>query len=196
MGDILRAERNKPGSLWAEEIEYHMREGGLVPSELSMKLLQSHISTAMEGGRKKFILDGFPRKIEQAILFEKKVRRCQKDPNRLWLTSPNIGSCKAAVFLQCPKEKMIERLLERSKTSERIDDNVFVFEKRYEGYLKDSLPVVEHLKNVNVRVIEVSCDNQHISTKELNRIDIFSRKRRTGLDRFQRCTHGIVKEMP
>lgn len=75
MGDILRAERNTPGSKWAEEIEYHMREGGLVPSELSMKLLRSHISKAMGGERKKFILDGFPRKIDQAILFEKEVHR-------------------------------------------------------------------------------------------------------------------------
>lgn len=90
---------------------------------------------------------------------------------------------------------MIERLLQRSKTSGRIDDNVVVFEKRYEGYLKDSLPVVEHLKNVNVRLIEVSCDDQHILMRELKRIDIFSRKRRTGMDQIQRCAHGIVRTM-
>lgn len=75
MGDILRAERNKPDSPWAEKIKHEMREGGLVPSELSLELLQSHISQAMRGGRKKFILDGFPRKIDQADLFEKKVCR-------------------------------------------------------------------------------------------------------------------------
>jgi UMP-CMP kinase len=74
MGDILRAERNTPGSPWAEEIEYQIREGGLVRSELSTELLQSHISKALEGGRRKFILDGFPRKVDQAILYEKKVR--------------------------------------------------------------------------------------------------------------------------
>ena len=75
MGDLLRAERNTPGSPWAEEIQHHMREGGLVPSDLSMSLLQSYLSKALEGGRRKFILDGFPRKIDQAILFEKKVRQ-------------------------------------------------------------------------------------------------------------------------
>ena len=88
MGDILRAERNKLGSPCREEIEYHMREGGLVPSELSMRLLQFHISEAMKGGRKKFILDGFPRKVDQAILFEKQVCRSSRDSNGFWLTSP------------------------------------------------------------------------------------------------------------
>lgn len=73
MGDILRAEILEPTSQWAEEIKEHMREGRLVPTELSMKLLESHITKATMGGRKKFILDGFPRKIDQAILFEKKV---------------------------------------------------------------------------------------------------------------------------
>lgn len=74
MGDLLRAETNTPGSPWAAEIQYHMREGGLVPSELSMDLLQIYLTKALEGGRRKFILDGFPRKIDQATLFEKKVR--------------------------------------------------------------------------------------------------------------------------
>lgn len=73
MGDILRAEKNMPGSPWSEEIDHQMREGGLVSDELSMTLLQSYISKAMKDGRQRFILDGFPRKIEQAVLFEEKV---------------------------------------------------------------------------------------------------------------------------
>jgi UMP-CMP kinase len=86
MGDILRAERDTPSSPWAKEIEDQIRKGGLVPSQLSMKLLQSHISKALVRGQRKFILDGFPRKVDQAILFEKKVRQ----PNKIhgvWLTS-------------------------------------------------------------------------------------------------------------
>lgn len=75
MGDILRAERNKAGSPYAEEIEHQMREGGLVSSELSLELLQFHIALAMEGGRRKFLLDGFPRKLDQVTLFKKKVCR-------------------------------------------------------------------------------------------------------------------------
>jgi UMP-CMP kinase len=85
MGGILRAERNTPNSSWVKEIEQQMREGDLVRSELSMELLQSHISKVLEGGRRKFILDGFSRKVDQAILFEEKVHQPKKFVTR-WLT--------------------------------------------------------------------------------------------------------------
>lgn len=71
-----------------------------------------------------------------------------------------MGPCKVAISLRCSKEKMIERLLKRSETSGRIDDKVSIFEKRYEGYLDESVPVIEHLRTANVKLIEVSslCD--------------------------------------
>lgn len=72
---------------------------------------------------------------------------------------------------------MLERLLQRSKISLRIDDNISIFEKRFEGYLQDSLPVVQHLKNFNVKLIVVSCNDRRMLMQELNVIDIFSRKR-------------------
>ena len=78
IGDILRAERDRLNSPWTEQIQYQMREGGLVCSEISMKLLFSSISVATMAGRRKFILDSFPRDIDQAVLFEKKVRKCQE----------------------------------------------------------------------------------------------------------------------
>ena len=43
-----------------------------------MKLLHSSISVAITAGRRKFILDGFPHNIDQAVLFKKKVRECQE----------------------------------------------------------------------------------------------------------------------
>ena len=75
MGDILRAEIDKLDSPWAEQIQYQMREGGLVRSDLSMRLLHSYIFAATMAGRKKFLLDGFPRNIDQAVLYEKNVRK-------------------------------------------------------------------------------------------------------------------------
>ena len=101
MGDILRAERSTPGSPWAEEIERQIREGGLVRSELSMELLQLHISKALERRRRKFFLDGFPRKVDQAILFEEKVRQPRKFDSR-WLT-PKDWSVQSSNILGLPK---------------------------------------------------------------------------------------------
>lgn len=61
---------------------------------------------------------------------------------------------------------MLERLLQRSKTSGRIDDNVATFEKRYAGYVEDSLPAIVHLMDREVTVFDVSCDNQLILIRE------------------------------
>lgn len=90
---------------------------------------------------------------------------------------------------------MVERMLQRSETSGRIDDNIATFEKRYRGYVNNSLPVVQHLKDMGVRIFEVSCDDHLGFTKELKGIDIYSRKRRRFLDPVQRCAHGTVKTM-
>ncbi|KAI9846087.1 MAG: hypothetical protein M1837_004343 [Sclerophora amabilis] len=113
-----------------------------------MDLLQHDISKALAAGFTKIILDGFPRNVDQAVLFDER-----------------IGPCKAAISLQCPKKILLERLTKRSETSGRIDDNIVTFEKRYEGFLQESMPVVEHLKATKAMLIEVSSNEKSTSTK-------------------------------
>ena len=73
MGDLLRDERDKPGSPWAQEINDAIYQGRLVSGELSIKVLQEHFSKGLKPRRNNVILDGFPRNIDQATLFEEKV---------------------------------------------------------------------------------------------------------------------------
>jgi len=75
----------------------------------------------------KFLIDGFPRKMDQALKFEEVV--C---PARLVL------------FFDCPEEEMERRLLERGKTSGRADDNADSIRKRFRTFVETSMPVVEH----------------------------------------------------
>lgn len=89
---------------------------------------------------------------------------------------------------------MIERLLQRSKTSGRIDDNVATYEKRYAGYLKDTLPIVKHLIDDRVTVFPVSCGDQFTLSKELKSIDKHGRKRRKVVDRIQREAYSMIKK--
>ena len=44
---------------------------------------------------------------------------------------------------------MLERVQKRAETSQRlrIDDNLETFEKRYQGYLDDTIPVTNHFRN-------------------------------------------------
>ena len=57
-GDLLRAERQRPGSKVGEEIERHIKSGSIVPVEITCKLLQNAMQ---ESGKSNFLVDGFPR---------------------------------------------------------------------------------------------------------------------------------------
>jgi len=57
-GDLLRAERNKPDSMFGELIDTHIKNGTIVPVEITCKLIQN----AMEASAaNRFLIDGFPR---------------------------------------------------------------------------------------------------------------------------------------
>jgi UMP-CMP kinase len=45
----------------------------IIPAQLTTSLLEKKIEAARAEGKTKFLLDGFPRSIEQALDFEKKV---------------------------------------------------------------------------------------------------------------------------
>merc|ERR1712013_34025 len=57
----------------AEEIREIMENGKLIPTWVLLKLLKDEM-VARKGCR--YLLDGFPRSLEQAIMFEKEVSAC------------------------------------------------------------------------------------------------------------------------
>ncbi|KAF4395269.1 hypothetical protein F8388_001656 [Cannabis sativa] len=66
-GDLLRAEI-KSGSENGTMIQEMIREGKIVPSEVTIKLLQKAMQ---DSGNDKFLIDGFPRNEENRAAFEK-----------------------------------------------------------------------------------------------------------------------------
>lgn len=54
-------------------IQNMMNEGKIVPSEVTIKLLQKAM---LESGNDKFLIDGFPRNEENRATFEAVVRLC------------------------------------------------------------------------------------------------------------------------
>jgi UMP-CMP kinase len=132
-GDLLRAEQARQGSQYGQMIKDYLKEGKIVPMEVTVKLLENamHEKLSKEGseGRGRFLIDGFPRKMDQAIFFEESV--C---PSRCTL------------FLDCPEDVMRERLLDRGKTSGRSDDNEESIKKRFKTFVETSMPVVDHFE--------------------------------------------------
>ena len=84
-GDLLRAEQKREGSQYGAMIEEYIREGQVVPMEVTIKLLENAMKAAFEerkntahqgwaDGKGRFLIDGFPRKMDQALQFDKDVR--------------------------------------------------------------------------------------------------------------------------
>ena len=53
------------------------------------------------------------------------------------------------LFFECSEEIMEERLLRRGETSGRADDNAESIKKRFQTYLKKTMPVIEHYEKSN-----------------------------------------------
>jgi UMP-CMP kinase len=129
-GDLLREERNSGSSL-ATMINTFIAEGKIVPAEITVGLLK----TAMEKSESnRFLVDGFPR--DMANL------RCWED-----IMAP-ICDVQFLLFLDCPQEIMLERLLERGKTSGRNDDNAESIKKRFKTYEESTRPIIEYFRGV------------------------------------------------
>lgn len=58
-GDLLRDEQNRPGSEFGEMIKEYIREGKIVPQEVTIQLLENAMQDAMDKEQKKrFLIDG------------------------------------------------------------------------------------------------------------------------------------------
>jgi len=145
-GDLLRVEQNREGSTYGQLIKTCIREGTIVPMEVTVKLLENAMCSAMEEGRPgdswatgygRFLIDGFPRKMDQALRFDEEV--C--------LSS-------LVLFFTTTEEVMLSRLLNRGKTSGREDDNEESIKKRFHTYRETTMPVVEYYNKLG-KVAEV-----------------------------------------
>nr|KJB78716.1 hypothetical protein B456_013G014300 [Gossypium raimondii] len=134
-GDLLRAEI-KSGSENGTMIQNMIKEGKIVPSEVTIKLLEKAM---LESGNDKFLIDGFPRNEENRAAFEAVTK-----------IEPEF-----VLFFNCPEEEMEKRLLSRNQGRE--DDNIETIRKRFKVFLDSSLPVIEYYKaKGKVREIEAA----------------------------------------
>lgn len=58
----------------------------------------------------------------------------------------SVCPSKFTLFFDCPEEVMQERLLNRGKTSGRIDDNAESIRKRFKTFEETSMPVVDYFE--------------------------------------------------
>jgi UMP-CMP kinase len=73
VGDLLREEASRPSSVYADFINKSIVESVIIPAQLTCDLVKLKMNSAMKSGTQRFLIDGFPRSLDQAIKFEEKV---------------------------------------------------------------------------------------------------------------------------
>lgn len=142
-GDLLRAERTKANSVYAECINTNIDAGKIVPSDITVQLLKNAMcERRATTGQTKFLIDGFPR--NQGNVSSWNTIFNNKDKESSSPVAAVVGAIiEAVLFFECTEEEvLISRLLERSKTSGRVDDSIDVIRQRLTTYHEESMPII------------------------------------------------------
>lgn len=125
-GEILRTavRQGTPLGLQARAV---MEAGELVPDDLMIALIRDRIGAP--DASKGFILDGFPRTVEQASALEK-------------LLAGNGLGLTAVLNLLVPEAVLVDRLHGRSKEEHRADDRPDTILERLRVYHQKTEPLV------------------------------------------------------
>jgi adenylate kinase len=130
-GDVFRFNLKNDTEL-GKQARVYMDNGDLVPDELTTKMLIDEVKKHPDTNG--ILFDGYPRTISQAEALD--------------VFLPTIGSQVAAtVALEADDEILIQRLLERGKTSGRPDDqDEEKIRNRYQEYNEKTAPLMDYYK--------------------------------------------------
>ena len=132
-GDLLRGEIAKGTELGMKATTL-IDAGNLVPDEIINGMLESVIKNNLDA--KGFIFDGYPRTVDQA-------------KNLDTLLSAYNEKVTIMLNIDVNHDLLIERLLNRAKTSGRADDNLETINHRLEVYQTVTLPVADYYKSTD-----------------------------------------------
>ncbi|AXR64191.1 adenylate kinase [Leptospira mayottensis] len=126
-GDILR-EAVKNQTPMGVEAKRYMDAGDLVPDSVVIGIIKDRIREA--DCKNGFLLDGFPRTVEQADALDALLKNEGK-------------SIDKAINLEVPDGELLKRLLGRAEIEGRADDNEVTIKNRLDNYNKKTLPLLD-----------------------------------------------------
>lgn len=131
-------------------------KGDLVPDNVTIKMLNSEVENNPDSSG--FLFDGFPRTITQAEALD------------VFLETKN-QSITATVALEAEDEVLVQRLLERGKTSGRIDDqDENKIRNRYQEYNEKTAPLMNYYKNQDKFYAVNGIGSIHEITERLSKV--------------------------
>lgn len=152
-GDLLRKESSKETSLGIQ-IKNTINDGKLVSNETTIELIKQFINEN-KNNNKGFLFDGFPRNKKQAELLDHLMESINE-------------KILCVILLNVNEDVLKERIMNRSTTEGRSDDNLETLSKRLHTYSSETEPLIEYYSSQNlVRKVdgtgEISDINQGIS---------------------------------
>ena len=126
-GEILREEIAAETELGLQVKEI-IGQGNLVSDEIVAKIIEKKISENRESAG--FLFDGYPRTVKQAEILDDMMKKFNMN-------------LSGVLSLEVPEEMLIERMLERGKTSGRADDNLESIKHRFVEYEAKTRPVLD-----------------------------------------------------
>ena len=159
-GDILRQERSE-GTELGKKAQSYMDSGALVPDEIIIEMMAKAIEKAPTAG---FILDGFPRTVNQAVALDKALGESGQKIDAVLNLEVDDGiiekrmtgrrscpQCGAVYHIENMKPKT-EGVCDHdgAELIQRPDDNPEVVEKRLETYHQQTEPLVDYYKKQGI----------------------------------------------
>jgi adenylate kinase len=128
-GDLFRSEMGADTEL-GKQAKAYISKGELVPDEVTVGMLKNKVEAHPEANG--FIFDGFPRTIPQAEALDT-------------LLTGKGTSISGLIALDVSEQEIVNRILNRGKTSGRLDDNdEGIIRNRIAVYEQETAPVFDH----------------------------------------------------
>ena len=162
-GDILR-EVSKEDSEIGKYVQETIASGELVKDDITYQLIEDRLQK--EDCKKGFIIDGFPRNIDQAYQYDKILDKLGYEVGNVILINIDRKTLEKRITGRriCEKCNAIYNINDENsspkqesicdecggKLYQRTDDNLESFNIRYETYLSKTGPIIKHYKDMGV----------------------------------------------
>jgi len=131
-GDIFR-HHIKTGTELGKLAKSIIDRGDLVPDEITTNMLRDSVNSNLNA--KGFLFDGYPRTLAQAEALDA-------------ILTEKGSQNTATIALEADDEVLVQRLLERGKTSGRADDqDEDKIRNRYQEYNEKTAPLINYYQN-------------------------------------------------
>ena len=134
-GDLFRANISQGTELGKQAQEY-MDAGKLVPTEVTANMVRARLDE--DDAANGFLLDGFPRTIEQADLLEEMLKE-------------KGLKLDAVINYQVSEDVVVERMLSRG----RNDDNESTIRTRLQVYREETAPLIDYYQG---RILNIDAE--------------------------------------